>query len=145
MLISKKLVVDVLSIILAIASRLIFVGSQEGLFLVNERVERFQRVSGIIIEVLLNELFVLHQHIFHRVLVHMFSSENLSALSSGNLILELAALVEEQARHVAVLKVLDALGRLDHHELASWVSFCQLYQNFLKQGCFNDAIIGSVR
>jgi hypothetical protein len=132
MLISKKLVVDVFSIIFALTSRLILVGSQKGLFLVNEGVESFEGVSGIFIKFLLNELFFLDEHILDRVYIHMFSSKNCSALGSGNLILELAALVKEQARHVAVLKVLDTLRRLDHHELASWVSFCQLYQNFLQ-------------
>ena len=130
MLVPEELVVHVLTVVFSLAAGLVLVLSQEGLLLVDKRIEGLQAVSGVFVKFFLQKVLFLGQHVFNSRIVHPQPTKYLPALISSQLIVEFTILVEEQARHVLVLEVLDALGSHNFHKLPGGMLLRYLLQDF---------------
>ena len=96
MLVPKHLIAYVLSIILALTSRVVTaLGSHEVLLFVNIGIEGFEGVTRVLFEFHLKKLILLSEHIFDRVNVGVAASEDISCFCSRQILEKLSVLVEK--------------------------------------------------
>jgi len=85
-LISKQLVVVILTVIFSLTSRLVLILSQEGLLLMDESVESLERVPWVLLKFNLKELAFFSQYVFDCVDVHSHSSKQSPCLSACQMV-----------------------------------------------------------
>lgn len=139
MLVSEELVADVLSVIFAFAARCIAIFREEILLFVDKGVESFQGVTGIIFELHVKEFEFLAQNVLDCRWNSVSTSKDVSRLLTGHILIKFAVLVKKETWHITILEVLNALSRLNLHELSSWMFQGQLCKYFLQHSAFNNA------
>lgn len=95
MFISKHLIVNILSVIFALRSRLVFIFTHKGLLFVDEGVEGFKTISRIIFKLSINKLEFGSQNVLNSVDVHFQSTKDFSAGFAIYLVKKLIIFIEK--------------------------------------------------
>lgn len=146
MLVSEHLVINVLSVVFSLTSRLILIFSEEHFALVNVGVVGLHVISGIILNCHgLEELLGLRERVLNSLHIHLDTTHDPLAFGTSDLVVECAILVEKEARDVDVLEVRYAFCGDDLHELASRMLYRKVLHNFSQFCSLDDANNAKIR
>lgn len=126
-LISKLLVIHILTIIFAITTWLIFVLAQEGFLFMDEGIECLETVTGIILELFIDEFELLGEDELDDICVHSHTAHSFFTLGTSNLTSKIISfsiwksLIEKETRTILVFEVFYTTGGNYSHEFSCWM------------------------